>query len=61
MKLIKISRSGPNRWRDSRKPSQILADVCKLRNLTCVLPKPGETSLKIENVAFSLDKYGKLR
>ena len=54
------NESGPNRWRDSRKPSHILADVCKLRNLQYALPKNGDLSLTIDNNVFTLDKFGKI-
>lgn len=57
--LLKF-RSGPNRWRDSKKPSQILTDVCKLRGLNFVPPKPGETTLVVDKTVFSLDRYGKI-
>jgi hypothetical protein len=57
--LIFVFRYGSNKWRDSNKPSQILAEICKNRNLTCELPKTGETSLKINNLEFDLDRYGK--
>jgi hypothetical protein len=58
MSFYYLSRSGPNRWRDSRKPSQILADVCKLRGLNFVTPRPGETTLVVDKTLFSLDKFG---
>lgn len=52
-------RSGPNEWRDSKKPSQILEDVCKFRNLNFTPPAPGETMLIVDKSTFSLDNYGK--
>lgn len=52
-------RSGINKWRDSKKPSEILENVCKLRNLNYIPPKAGDISLKIDNKVFHLEKYGK--
>ncbi len=57
---IYLKRTGPNRWRDSRKPSQILADICKLRNLSLTLPNYGESTLVADKTIFTLDKYGNL-
>jgi len=48
-----------NAWRDSRRPSQILDDLCRFRGINCILPKQDETILKIENKIFTLDQYGK--
>jgi myoferlin len=56
---IYYNESGPNRWRDSQRPSQILAQLCKARNLEYVAPGHGETSLKIEKNVFNLEKYEK--
>lgn len=52
-------RSGPNQWRDSQTPRQILEYWCELSNLT----KPqylGNTQLVLDGKVYNLQEYGKL-
>ncbi|CAF0722705.1 unnamed protein product [Brachionus calyciflorus] len=53
------NESGPNKWRDSRRPSQILEDVCRLRNLDFNPPGPGDIMLMIDKTTFNLEKFDK--
>ena len=52
------NESGINKWRDLQKPSEILENVCKLRNLNLVPANASDTTLKINDETFSLEKYG---
>lgn len=53
-------RSGPNKWRDSRKPSEILEDLCKKRSIPFEMPTSENPNLKINNKLFNIANFGKL-
>ena len=57
--LIYINRSGPNQWRDSQKPTEILADMCKDRRFSYVPPNANNLELCINEQIFRLNDYGK--
>ena len=51
-------RSGPNQWRDSQTPRQILEYWCELNSLN----KPqylGNTQLVLDGKVYNLTEYGK--
>lgn len=53
-----IDRSGPNQWRDSQTPRQILEYWCELNNLN----KPqylGNTQLVLDGKVYNLQEHGK--
>lgn len=57
--LLLTVRSGPNQWRDSQTPRQILEYWCELNNLS----KPqylGNTQLVLDGKVYNLQEYGKL-
>jgi hypothetical protein len=51
-----LSRTGPNKWRDSQKPSQILSNVCITRNLS--ITQQDDTKITIGDQTFYLKNYG---
>ena len=56
--LLLTVRSGPNQWRDSQTPRQILEYWCELSNLS----KPqylGNTQLVLDGKVYNLQEYGK--
>jgi hypothetical protein len=55
---VNYNESGINKWRDSQLPSEILEDLCKMRNLSLTPPKPDDTTLTIDDKTFDLETYG---
>ena len=54
-----IDRSGPNQWRDSQTPRQILEYWCELNSLG----KPqflGNTQLVLDGKVYNLQEFGEL-
>ena len=54
-----VFRSGPNKWRDSLTPKQILEEYCKKNNI----PGPfyfGTNKLTMDSKMFNLADFGKL-
>lgn len=53
------SRTGPNKWRDSRKPKTILRDWCVAHNKDPPVYGNDPTSVTVDGVTYTLSDFGK--
>ena len=54
-----VDRTGPNKWRDTQKPKEILDDYCKKNNI----PGPfyyGATKVTVDGKMYNLADFGKI-
>ncbi len=53
-----VFRTGPNTWRDSQTPKEILEEFCQSKNLTGPIYS-GSSTVKVGNRVFNLADFGK--
>ena len=56
--ILLLARSGPNEWRDARKPKEILDWFCTQRHLSA--PLFYDNTVKIGSRVYALAEYGKV-